>query len=60
LAASLIMAGVLGYLLRFVQWYWLVPVGAVVYFVVLWILKGVNRQDVADVLKSVTRNSYFL
>ncbi|PIP75690.1 hypothetical protein COW86_02365 [Candidatus Kuenenbacteria bacterium CG22_combo_CG10-13_8_21_14_all_39_9] len=54
LAASLIMAGTVDYLLGFVQWYWLVPVGAAAYFVVLWILKGVNRQDVVDVWRSVT------
>ena len=59
LTASLVMAYGIHYVLQeyAINFIWLIPAGAVVYFVMLWILRGVNKQDVLDVLKSVTRNS---
>ncbi len=55
LVASLVMAGVIYYLLPQMYFLWLVPIGAIVYFLVLWILRGINKQDVVDVWNSVIR-----
>jgi O-antigen/teichoic acid export membrane protein len=58
LVASLIMAGVIDYLLNHemgISWLALVPIGAGIYFVVLWILRGVSKHDIQDVWRSVVK-----
>jgi len=58
LIASLIMGGTIYYLLNniLISWWWLIPAGAVVYLVALWILRGISKQDVIDVYESVIKD----
>lgn len=56
LLASLMMTGAVYYVLNYqlgVNWLWTIPMGMVIYFVMLWVLRGVNRQDVRDTWNSV-------
>ena len=59
LMASLIMAGVIYYLLNYqlgINWVLTIPIGVAVYFIVLWIFRGVNREDVRDTWSSIVKN----
>lgn len=55
LLASLIMAGAIYYLLTELNWLLLIPIGAIIYFGALFALKGVSKEDVGDVWRSVTK-----
>ncbi|PIU10504.1 hypothetical protein COT27_02875 [Candidatus Kuenenbacteria bacterium CG08_land_8_20_14_0_20_37_23] len=52
--ACLLMAVVIYYFLPLVNWIFLIPVGVLVYFVVLWFIGGVSRQDARDIWNSLT------
>jgi O-antigen/teichoic acid export membrane protein len=55
LVSSLVMAFGIYYALNeyLINFVYLIPAGVVIYFVVLWILRGVSRQDVYDVFISI-------
>ncbi len=55
LLAGLVMGGTMNYLLNniLISWWWLVPIGAIIYGVVLWVLRGVSKQDIVNVYESI-------
>jgi len=46
-----IILGLALYILKFLSLWILIPVGAFVYFVILWLLKGISREMVLTVIK---------
>lgn len=38
---------------KIIAWYWMIPLGGLVYFAVLWLIGGVKKEDLRDVLASV-------
>ncbi len=59
LIAALVMAWSIYYLMRvYYNWHWLlmVPIGAVVYVGVIWLLKGVTKEEVRELWQSIKQS----
>jgi O-antigen/teichoic acid export membrane protein len=53
--SALVMAVLVIYLKRYVSWLILIPGGAIVYFGVLYLIYGITKDDLYDILKVIKR-----
>ncbi|MFH2136551.1 MAG: hypothetical protein ABII19_02910, partial [Patescibacteria group bacterium] len=49
------MSAVLIYLRPYVYWVFLIPIGAIIYFVLLFLLRGMEFRDVTNIFKALKR-----